>query len=434
MKRTIALALILFLFSTLPALASSDEIEDIKARIGKLEKESDAKDDAQDKKMDDFESRIDMFDQDIKKRFIGFREVGFGGMLFSLDGTFIIQGAHNANSALTNRDNVTDPTFSMDFILDKDFEDINGRGFFHMEAGKGLGVEEDIVAYSNVNRDVDNELRIRPTELYYEQILFKQRFVVQFGLLDPTILFDENLAANDELRNYIGRMFRNSPTIDFPGNSIALRLVLRPFNWIDIVYMVVNANPDWQDIFSNLFNSGEITLKPFDDEHRGNYRILAWTNNYNYTRWTTGATGKAAFGFGVSADQKIFKNLTLFGRYGWQNEGVFSPGIVDSDGLPYSLDQAWSLGANIDGAWWSREDDEIGLAFGQVFPSDDFINANAGFSKRSELHLETYYKLALNKHIALTPDFQFIHNAFGGNSGRPNNDMYVFGLRTQLDF
>nr|HPM41475.1 carbohydrate porin [bacterium] len=81
---------------------------------------------------------------------------------------------------------------------------------------------------------------------------------------------------------------------------------------------------------------------------------------------------------------------------------------------------------------WHREDDSFAVAIGQAIPSGKY-KAAAAPGANNELHLEAYYRLQINEHIALSPDVQVIWNPFGGLAPRNRGVVTAFGLRTQID-
>ena len=103
----------------------------------------------------------------------------------------------------------------------------------------------------------------------------------------------------------------------------------------------------------------------------------------------------------------------------------------DDDGawetIPFN--QAYSVGLNIGGEIWNRGNDGIGLAFGQTILSDEFKDENEKTS--NEEYIEAYYRYAVFERLALTADFQWIGDPGGRSS---NDDVYIFGLRSQIDF
>lgn len=107
--------------------------------------------------------------------------------------------------------------------------------------------------------------------------------------------------------------------------------------------------------------------------------------------------------------------------------------------MTYSLEQSWSAGIQIEGKPWGRENDVIAFAVGQVFPSGDYKKAGDTFdpvrgNAKAEGHFETYYRIHLNKHLSISPDFQYIWNPFGKDIPEDTNGIFVGGMRAQVDF
>ena len=231
---------------------------------------------------------------------------------------------------------------------------------------------------------------------------------------------------------FLGHMFRNNPTIEFPDNTMGLRIGIAPTKWLAFGYGCFNANGAWKNLFQNLFHVGQVIFMPTIGELEGHYRFHAWRNGISHTWWSDGETGKAAYGFGVSFDQQVAKPLTLFARYGWQTPNVYDPAVTNADGNTFTIGNAWSFGASLNGDWWHRENDTLAVAIGQALPSGKYRDTAAGGAK-NEFHLEAYYRFQINEHIALSPDVQVIWNPFGGLSPDNRGIVTAYGLRTQID-
>lgn len=424
-----------------------DEINQLKARLEILEQKLATQEKTvgeqkqyildQNKKISDYESKLSQFDTDLH------RETGrpiqlVEGLDIGAGVTAIVQGANNVSSAVDNvnrNTSRTDASYSTDITIAKEFKDFNERAFLHLENGQGNGLEDDLTLYSNVNRDADDDVNVRVTEAWYEQGLFKDRAVITFGKLDPTVYFDDNLVANDETTQFLVRIFRNSPTIEFPDNTAGIRLAYIPAEWVELNYGLFNGNSEhWDKMFDNLFNVGQLTFKTNFFNLPGNYRFYGWNNNMYHTEWLDDAkTKENAYGFGLSFDQKANDIVTLFTRYGWQNPEVYNPDITATGDLNYSLEQSWSAGFQVEGKPWGRENDVVAFAVGQIFPSDDYKEAIGRLGK-TEGHLEAYYKIYFNKHLSISPDFQYIWNPFGKDIADDTDGVFVGGMRTQVDF
>ncbi|MCK9614233.1 MAG: carbohydrate porin [Candidatus Omnitrophica bacterium] len=423
-----------------------DEITQLRARLEVLEQKLAIQEKSmgeqkqcildQNKKISDYESKLSQFDTKLH------REAGkpiplVEGLDISAGATMIVQGTNNVNSAsdaAALKDSRADGSYSTDITIAKEFEEISGRAFLHLENGQGEGLEDNLTLYSNVNRDADDDVNVRVTEAWYEQGFFNNKAAITFGKLDPTVYFDNNEVANDETTQFLGRMFRNAATIDFPDNTAGIRLAYMPKEWIEFNYGVFDGNNDWEKITDNLVNMGQVTFKTNFFNLPGNYRFYGWNNNTYYTKWLDETKNKEnAYGFGLSFDQKANDIVTLFTRYGWQNPEVYNPNITATGDLSYSLEQSWSAGFQVEGKPWGRENDVAAFAIGQIFPSDNYKEATGRLGK-SEGHLEAYYKIFVNKHLSLSPDFQYIWNPFGKDIPDDTNGVFVGGMRTQVDF
>lgn len=394
----------------------------------------------QDKKISLYEERIAQFDKALHRQEgvpISITE----GLEISAGATLIAQGTSNVNSAASDvqkKASRTDSSYSADITIGREFNESGGKAFLHLEAGTGAGLEDNLTLYGNVNRDSDNDNNVRLTELWYEQVFLNDRAAaITFGKLDPTVYFDNNEIANDETTQFLGRIFRNSPVIEFPDNSAGVRLAYLPKDkeWLELGYGIFDGNSDWEKIGDNLFNIGQVNFKTNLFNLPGNYRLLGWHNNVYHTKWLdAGRTKEAAYGFGLSFDQKLSGIATAFLRYGWQNPRVYNPNLTATGGLNYSLERSWSSGLQLEGKPWGRENDVLAFAVGQIFPSDDYKKAAPARLAETEGHFEAYYRAYVNDHLSVSPDFQYIWNPFGKDVADDTNGIFIGGIRAQIDF
>lgn len=423
-----------------------DEINQLKARVQALEDKLGEQDKCmneqkqcildQNKKITEYESKLSQFDADLHRQ-TGSPIAIAEGLEIGAGATMIVQGANNVNNASSDVEKKvsrTDASYSADITLAKEFKEAGGKAFLHLESGQGAGLEDDLTLYSNVNGDADNDNNVRLTELWYEQVLFKDKIAFTFGKLDPSAYFDNNEAANDETTQFLGKIFRNSPAIEFPDNGAGIRTAYLPVEWLELGYGVFDGNSDWEKIGDNLFNIGQVTFKTNLFNLPGNYRFYGWNNLVYHTKWLDSQkTKEAAYGFGLSFDQKVNENIMLFSRYGWQNPRVYNPEIKATGELYYSLEQSWSVGLQLEGKPWGRDKDVLAFALGQIFPSHDY-KEYYGYLAKPEGHFESYYRIHLNDYLSISPDFQYIWNPFGKDVVDDTSSIFVGGLRAQVDF
>lgn len=400
------------------------KIKELEGRLAvyeKKEKGNEAKLSQVEEKVDGFEGKL----EEAKTSDIGSLtegiEIGAGA-------TFVYQFTDKANGddLSQNSEDVGDASYSVDLELSKEFDDY-GKALILFEAGEGAGVEDELKVFSNVNFDAtggDSNLGV--VEGWYEQYIGPA--TLRFGKLDPTYLIDNNDYANDEASQFLGRIFRNNPVVAFADNGAGLRLALSPNDLVDIESIVMDGDGDWEDLFEDSFFAGQINIKPNLFDRSGNYRFYGWGSDREHTKWDdVTRTKERNYGFGLSFDQEVNNNMGIFARYGWQNPEVYL------NGEDFSLEQSYSVGMQVAGSSWNREDDFFGLAFGGVIPSDDYKKSNSTLKADTEHHLEAYYSYKVNDHLTVSPDIQVIWDPYGGDATNGDKTIIVGGIRGQVD-
>ena len=354
------------------------------------------------------------------------------GLSIGAGATFIAQGTPNANGAGGGEDSRFDGCYKVDIEIEKEFGDF-GLGYILLEAGQGDTIESDLSVFSNVNQAAaGTNAHVDAIEVWYEHYLFDNQITVTGGKIDTTNYIDKNEYANDETAQFIGRMFRNSPVIDFPddnGPGVRLRIAPKEIDFLEIDGTWADEDADWENLVDKTFVAAQVNFMPakaFDydeDKWGGNYRAIFWYNGGDHTKLEdTSETKEDNHGFGISCDQKVTETFGLFGRFGWQD-----PSVSD-------IEYHWSAGIQMMGEYWNREDDFVAVAFGQAIPGKDY--GDAGNPHDNENHLEAYYSYKVNEYLTISPDFQIIWNPNGvGNKNDGDNDtIFVYGARGQVGF
>ncbi len=354
-----------------------------------------------------------------------------GGLNIGAGATFVIQGTDNANgSNLSEKgEDVTDASYSIDLTVEKKFDDY-AMAFIQLETGDGAGVDDELQVFSNVNQDADDSGNsVSLTKAWYEHYFQGAPLTLTFGKIGSDDYIDGNEYAADECTQFLGSMFKHSPVIEFPSNTAGVRLGVAPTDSMDIDLVVSDADDDWEDIVDDGFYAAQFNLKPDLFNRNGNYRILGWLNDRDHTKWKDSAQKKEkTYGVGISFDQELTDDMGAFLRYGWQDPDVYL------NGESFSLEHAWSAGLQLKGTGWGREDDVLGLAVGQVMPSDEYKKADSSRNAKDEGHFEAYYNYKVNEHFTLTPDAQVIWNPYGDDASNGNDTILVGGLKGQVDF
>ncbi|MDP8298795.1 MAG: carbohydrate porin [Candidatus Tantalella remota] len=341
-------------------------------------------------------------------------------------------------------------SYQASITITNEFENVDGLALATLRVGQGDGIEDDLTLYSNTDNNAWGFDYLTLSEVWYEQRLFDKKLVVNVGKLDPTVFFDNNRYANSDPTQFLARIFNNSPVIEFPDHSGAVRVGAYPFEWLELGYLVMAGNPNMDNLQSDLFHVGRVILKPRIYDRQGNYRFLAWRNNNDHTRWDDPSdTNQPAYGFSISCDQEITDIFGIFWKFGWQDPDVYNPAntanVYDNallnrypDINNFSLEYMWSAGAQLKGTPWGREKDFCGIAVAQAFASEEMKDALSEVSDnrrdaKPEGHLEAYYNYHFNQYLAVSPSVQLIWNPYGGDAeGREVISVYT--LRTHVDF
>jgi hypothetical protein len=365
------------------------------------------------------------------------------GIRTDVGGTVIMQGTPEANDG-TDKGS-SSASYLFDVKLTKDFEE-NGKVVARFKGGRGTGPDgrgnKGVNTYGQVNANADStaldsaaNTLAKVVELYYQQTILNDKFTVDFGKLNFGAFFADNNFAGDDNSQFLTGSFAMDKTIDSVPQRPALRLNYTLFDKLDVSYAYFTTDLDHFDVGG--INIAQFNFKPFEN---GNYRLYIWGNNSIHYEFNYGNSKSGTYGFGLSADQAIDDDFGVFARFGYKNHAAELK-ETDTYALPLSL--MWSAGSQYKGSKWSREDDVLGIAVGQIYGSSDAKGVikeynNGIYKDGAETQFEVYYKLTLNKYIALTPSLQYFANPRGGNvlTGVLNADknVFVYGIRTAFNF
>jgi hypothetical protein len=323
----------------------------------------------------------------------------------------------SGNDENTIGEDSTDGTITADIEISKKLNE-NGEGFISLEVGEGEGLDgTELDTYWTVNGDTsDTTSNVTLLEAWYEHAFNNGMIIFTIGKLDMTNYFDGNEIANDATTQFLSGGFVNSIAIEFFGNNPGVRLTISPHEMLDISF---GAQSDgWDDLDERSFYIGEAVIKPKIGKLEGNYRIHAWANQTNHAEIADSAADQAHnTGYGLSLDQQVTDAVTLFVRADYADKELNENDFV------------WSGGVAVSGSLWNRNDDVVGIAYGEANLSNDHADtlANPG----DETHFEAYYSVAVNEHVAISPDVQVVTNAKGSDTFET---VWIGGVRGQFTF
>jgi high affinity Mn2+ porin len=377
--------------------------------------------------------------------------------------TLVYQGTSGNDDNLNARDDTNDAMYSADVEVSAPISE-HGEAYMLMEAGDGSAVTDEIQNFYGTNDAVvDNENSLDVTEAWYEHKWLDDRLIFTAGKIDLTNYFDENAVANDEHTQFLSTGLVNNIAVQFTDNTGGARMKYIINDLIDVGIGYNYGDDDWEDVFEDPFLIGEIALRPKfgEGERLGNYRFYYWTNRTEHTNWDRLARGIKSgrftaddipdfppdaptedsligYGYGLSFDQQVSDTVTLFTRFGYQKQEAF----------PFDL--AWSLGFDVKGSLWGRENDVLGVAYAMAYTSNDYEDTLKAYGQNigivnprnnvtdfrtledgDETFFEAYYSFAINDSLAISPDVQLVTNSWGLDK---NDSALILGLRAQVWF
>jgi hypothetical protein len=274
----------------------------------------------------------------------------------------------------------------------------------------------------------------------------REKIELTFGKIDIFGFFDQNAAAGDESKQFLNSVFVHNPLLDAGGEVAVDANGFQP-GFIGAYVNESNKAEPWR-VSLGFFGAGEqgasyqrsfrspLAIAQVEKQLKlfgglsGNYRAYAWHRGKALA--LDGTTEQTHTGVGFSVDQRVGDGINLFGRYGK---------LVNGE-LPF--DQALSVGAEVNGSYWGRGGDAIGIGGAWLRSSNDyrrlggegdlngdgsgvFTFAPSGAEKVAEL----YYRYRISPQFDVSPDFQWI----GRSGANPNADsVKVIGVRANAAF
>lgn len=435
MMRSVFLALATALtLAAAPVLAQDSEVEDLKRRVGELEKRvADGKEVTE--------------------------EPGHGRLhpVHSVYG-LTVSGSVTATAHGASVESGDAPSgegaFSADLVVESPVGD-KGRAVLVFDFQRGGGMDfgsSDIGFATNpngagtaYNADIEafNDTSVHLTQAYYEHTV-NERLGFSVGQLDITGYFDANEFANDERSQFMAPVFVNNPSIEFGGSedfyALGFRATCTPTENIAVTVGAFEGDGDYTDTFDKPFFMAEadFAFKPFGRD--GNYRVYYWyrggrpdlTPGFNADTTAT-PTNRALLnefnnGLGLSVDQMVTDTVGVWARAGLQREEVAQ------------FDSFVGAGVNVSGELVGRANDHLGVGYGASFMGQDYedylVSLDPAFESATEHYLEVYYNYAVEHagadegfHVA--PDLQYIVNP-GGDKNAPS--VFIYGVRLQTYF
>lgn len=291
----------------------------------------------------------------------------------------------------------------------------------------------------------------------------RRRFEIRFGKFSLVDFFDQNSVGSDTHLQFTNWTIDNNGAYDYAadtrGYAVGVTADFEDRNWgfrfaealmpkvangIDLVWKPWQAHAE---NFEYEYRHGPLPKKP------GVLRVLAYTNYSNMgiyrvaiAQFEEGLVSTPditnhpwhitrKYGFGLNLEQNLTRNLTAFGRFGWDNGKTESFAYTE-------VDQTFAGGLGAKGAWWHRRFDRAGIAFvsnaiskdHQIYLADGgegFLLGDGHLNYGREKIIESYYSAHVWRGFYVAPGVQHINNP-GYN--RDRGPVLVPSFRLHAEF
>lgn len=287
-----------------------------------------------------------------------------------------------------------------------------------------------------------------------------RRFVFTGGIYSITDIFDRNTFAHDPKKDFLNWSIMDWGAWDMPADARGYtRGVVGELYWDDwalrLSRSMLPVESNGLALTTNLTQSYADTIEVQHDftifDQDGKVRAMIFRNqaaygNYasalNYAQTYGGVpdlsnvrTSQVKYGFGLSLEQYVTKDIGIFARLSWNNGETEGYSFTD-------IDNSVSGGVSINGHLWNRAGDTVGIGFAsngisttnQAFLSaggSDFFCGDGRLSYQRENIAEIYYSAQIAPFLWLTADYQRIANPCYNSDRGPVN---VYLLRAHIEF
>ncbi|HLY72611.1 MAG TPA: carbohydrate porin [Planctomycetota bacterium] len=286
----------------------------------------------------------------------------------------------------------------------------------------------------------------------------KRRLELRVGKMAVGDVFDDNAYSHDPRTQFMDWALFENGAWDYPadtrGYTVGGTVELSVDSW-SVRYGIwmepKTANGLHLDsaVATNHGQAAELEYRWALSEHPGAARLLAYANNakmgdyretiddpalgMDVTR--SRRNGRLKFGFGLSSQQEITKDVGVFLRAGWDDGRTESWAFTE-------IDRMVSPGVSVKGTLWGRPEDTFGAAFLLDGLSADhreylargglgFIIGDGKLHYGFEEIVETYYAFKLLGSLTLSLDYQYVRNPAYNEDRGPAN---IIALRVHVDF
>jgi high affinity Mn2+ porin len=284
------------------------------------------------------------------------------------------------------------------------------------------------------------------------------RYSVTVGRFTVTDFFDDNRYTHDPRKQFMGWGIMYNGAWDYPADTRGYT-----WGWVHEFHArrwsvryasvaeprVANGLRFDRRLFRDRGDVFEGELRGKISGHDGAVRVLHYRNHSDSGSYADaiaaarGGTpdvtsvhkpGTLKYGFGLSADQEISKDVGVFGRLGWNDGKTESFAFTAIDNLA-------TVGVSVGGRRWRRKDDTVASEWTTSGLADihrqylergglDFLIGDGRLNYGRETIWESYYSAQLTGWLTASLDVQRVWNPA---YNRDRGPVWIEGLRLHIE-
>ena len=285
------------------------------------------------------------------------------------------------------------------------------------EGGHNKGIDKLLPTFSVFNSKAGEPAYFYINKFYLGQGFLQEKGFLAAGRLDLSDWFDANKVANSGDKQFLSASLVDNLIIPFPQKGLGAMAKFKPADWFYFQAgasdaEAVSTKVGLNNSFQGTFFISEFGFSPKIEGFQGNYRFIIDVDRVKLSRIGGSGDKNEDYGYALSFDQQVAKQITLFCRYGFADKDV------------RKIQHFWSCGGQLSEPISGRKNDVFGIAMAQSILGDDYRQANAKAS--AETMYEIYYNFSAYPFVKIIPNIQAVTHP---NADKKFSCDVVIGIR-----
>ena len=293
---------------------------------------------------------------------------------------------------------------------------------FEFKGGHNKGLDKLLPTLSGLNSNAGELSYAYIAKFYLKQEISEKKLFLAAGRLDLSDWFDANKTAGSGDKQFLSASLVNNLIIPFPQKGLGAMVKFKPAGWFYFQAGAsdaksVSTRVGLDNAFRRAFFISEFGISPKIADFQGNYRFIIDADRKKLKRIDGSGERNENYGYALSFDQQISKQITLFCRYGFADKKV------------RNIQYLWSCGGQLNEPISGRKNDVFGIGMAQSISGEDYRQNNA--KAYAETMYEIYYNFSAHPFVKIIPNIQVVTHP---NAEKDSSCNVVIGARLVVIF